>query len=42
MKKLIVLVSTLLLIGCDSSDIEIVYPQPPKPPVIKPNSTGNE
>jgi uncharacterized protein YcfL len=42
MKKLIVLVSTLLLIGCDSSDIEIVYPQPPKPPVIKPISTGNE
>jgi hypothetical protein len=42
MKKIIVSVSTLLLIGCDSSDIQIVYPQPPTPPVIKSIGTTNE
>ena len=42
MKKLILFASTLLLIGCDNSDIEIVYPQPPTPPVIKSIGTNNE
>lgn len=41
MKKLIVLVS-LFIFSCGGDDIEIVYPQPPTPPIIKSIGTSNE